>query len=83
MMGRKAIIAAIAVALAAAAFFVLTRSKPVPAPATPVMVPAVSGNYADDWQTKCGPLTGPAQSDCTANLDAAYGHQAEQPVPKY
>ncbi len=45
--------------------------------------PAITGTYADDWQSRCGPLTGDAQIGCTAQLDAAYGRKAEVPVPKY
>ena len=43
---------------------------------------AITGNYADDWQTRCGPLAPPAQAGCTASLDAAYGRKAEAPLPK-
>jgi len=43
----------------------------------------ITGNYADDWQNRCGPLAAAAQTDCTAKLDAAYGRKAEVPVPKY
>ena len=86
-MGRKAILAALAVtALAVTAYLILNRPQPpaiAPAPAVPAAAPAISGNYADDWQTKCGPLTGTAQADCTTKLDVSYGRQAEQPVPKY
>lgn len=55
-------------------------SAPAAAPQSPA--PAISGNYADDWQARCGPLT-PAdvQANCTAQLDKAYGRTADAPVP--
>ncbi len=43
--------------------------------------PAISGNYSDDWMKTCGPVRGPAQKTCTADLDAAYGRAAGKPVP--
>lgn len=53
-------------------------------PATPAATPMVktTGNYAGDWQSKCGPLTDPkAQAQCTASLDAAYGREAGVAIP--
>jgi len=81
----------IGLALATAAlvyWLVATGTKPnqppTPLPAQAVAPPpAVSGNYADDWQTRCGPLTGDSQTVCTAKLDAAYGRKADAPVPGY
>ena len=78
-------IAAVILAVLAAAAIYWAISSRQPAPEIPPAVapppPAVSGNYADDWQSRCAPLTGDRQTDCTANLDAAYGRQAEMPVP--
>ena len=63
------------------------HQSPAPAPASAPEAPAstgpaVSGNYADDWQSRCGPLTAADQAACTAQLDAAYGRKADMPVPK-
>jgi hypothetical protein len=62
----------------ATAYVVMTgpHAPPAGTPAT-----AVTGNYSDDWQSRCGPLTGAAQADCTSRLDAAYGRVAGAPVP--
>ena len=41
-----------------------------------------TGDYADDWQSKCGPITdAKAQGQCTEALDKAYGRQAGVAVP--
>lgn len=40
-----------------------------------------SGNYANDWMANCGPLSGPAQKECEARLDTAYGKSDATPVP--
>ena len=76
----------LAIGLGIAAAVLVSRmlhSGPEPAPlSAPAGQPAISGNYADDWQSKCGPLTGTAQTDCTAGLDGAYGRKADMPVPK-
>ena len=84
-------ILAILAGLAAAAFLawlLADRHPPAPAdspaanPAAPSATgPATTGNYADDWQTRCAPLTGPAQADCTRRLDQAYGKSDAAPVP--
>lgn len=59
----------------------VSASQALPAEANAPQ-PAITGNYADDWQTRCGPLTAASQTDCTAKLDTAYGRKAEVPVPK-
>jgi hypothetical protein len=41
----------------------------------------ISGNYSDDWMKMCGPVQGPAQKACTADLDEAYGRAEGKPVP--
>ena len=59
------------------------ESAPAPIPADPAAKPAISGDYADDWQKRCGPITDSAQQkSCTDKLDAAYGHKEDAPVPK-
>jgi hypothetical protein len=69
-------------------WLVSSHNKPAPGPqpALPAQATApqtpISGNYADDWQSRCGPLTGDAQTGCTDSLDKAYGRKAEVPVPK-
>ena len=51
--------------------------------APPAETPAISGDYADDWQKRCGPETDAAQQkSCTDKLDAAYGRKEDAPVPK-
>lgn len=42
----------------------------------------ITGDYAGDWQAKCGPIAdAKAQGQCTEGLDAAYGRQAGAPIP--
>lgn len=42
----------------------------------------ITGDYAGDWQAKCGPIAdAKAQGQCTEALDAAYGRQAGAPIP--
>lgn len=78
------IVLVIAVALVARE---VLRPAPVsqPQPATTTQAPQAglktTGVYADDWAANCGPLQGPAQSQCTARLDAAYGRTSGAPVP--
>ena len=77
----------IGLAAAGAVYWVMTpHQAPIPGPSLPTQAqapqPTITGNYADDWQTRCGPLTGAAQTDCAAKLDAAYGRKAEVPLPK-
>ena len=83
----RVIAIAAALILAAAAALLLARRPPAPAPA-PATAPAQgqagftpSGIYADDWQARCAPLKGPAQTACTTQLDAAYGKVDAAPVP--
>lgn len=58
---------------------------PAIAPAATITVPPMpqtTGDYAGDWQSKCGPIADPkAQAHCTAALDAAYGRQAGVAIP--
>jgi len=61
------------------AYVIITRQPAAPPPPADI---GVSGNYSDDWQARCGPLTGPAQRDCTAGLDARYGRVAGAPLPR-
>ncbi len=57
-------------------------NPPAAGPSAPgASSPAITGNYADDWQRHCAPLTGPAQADCTRRLDQAYGKSDATPVP--
>ena len=79
----------IGLAVAAVIYALVVGNRPAPqgpsaAPpmaAAPAIEVKPSGDYAGDWQTRCGPMTGPAQADCTAKLDAAYGRKAEVAVP--
>ena len=42
----------------------------------------ITGDYAGDWQTKCGPIAdAKAQGQCTEALDSAYGRKADAPIP--
>lgn len=63
------------------------QQPPTPVPAAtssaPTEIPAISGDYADDWQKRCGPETDASQQkSCTDKLDAAYGRKADMPLPK-
>jgi hypothetical protein len=75
----------LALAVAALIGFVASRGdrEAAQAPATPAAPSALktTGNYAEDWQSLCGPLQGGAQGECTTRLDAAYGRSADAPVP--
>ena len=79
----------IGVVAAVLVYWLVTGRQPTPVeaptsvstPAAPA-APSVSGNYADDWQTRCAPLTqAAAQANCTQQLDTAYGRKAGAPVP--
>ncbi|MFD2235685.1 hypothetical protein [Phaeospirillum tilakii] len=72
-----------AIAAVAAALAWQQHRPPAPPPAAGNGgEPAVTGTYADDWQASCGPLTGSAQENCTARLNARYGRAEDVPVPK-
>jgi hypothetical protein len=87
---RPILIAVVVLAIVGLVYVLMgSHTKPVPEPqptlpaqATPPQT-AISGNYADDWQSRCGPLTGDAQAGCTDSLDKAYGRKAATPVPGY
>ena len=85
-MQRTIVLAAIVVA-AIVAFFLLRGSDKTPEKVPAATPPSsqeqlkMTGNYAEDWMTQCGPLKGSEQADCTSRLDALYGRSAGAPVP--
>jgi len=78
-------VAAVLVGLVAAGFAWRAAHHPPAPPAAPEAAapaaPASTGSYADDWQAKCAPIVGPAQTECTRALDAQYGRTTDAPVP--
>jgi hypothetical protein len=77
-MGRNRLPLFLALVAAAVALGFVMTQKPGGGKAPDLVV---TGIYADDWQTNCGPLAGNAQSACTARLDAKYGRAAAMPLP--
>jgi len=60
-------------------------TEPASAPPAAASGPSlrITGTYADDWQSNCGPLTETAaQAACTTQLNTKYGRTEDTPVPK-
>jgi hypothetical protein len=82
---RRVIFAVVALAMAGLIGYIAARGDRKAADGPPAAPPAsalkTTGNYAEDWQTLCGPLLGDAQTECAKRLDAAYGRSDDAPVP--